>query len=147
MQKQIIDISFWTMFKAAMLVLSLWALWIVRDMVAVLLLSIVIASAIEPANHWFARNRIPRVLGVILIFLSAFLLFVLLFYLVLPPLLSDIFGFFTQLPSYVTETFSPQSGIVYDYFPDLPYAFRKSMRDTALLLEKTFETSSQIGFR
>lgn len=139
MQKQVIDVSFWAMFKVLLLVVLVWAAWTLRDVLAVLLLSIVIASAIEPANHWFARHRIPRVLGVIFIFLLAFSVFISIFYLVLPPLFNDIFGFLSQLPLYVKQTFSPH-GIVFTYFPDLPLAFRRSMLDTALLLEKSFES-------
>lgn len=139
MHKQVIEVSFWTMFKAALLVAGIFALWQLREFIGVLLLSIVIASAIEPANHWFARHRIPRVLGVIFIFLAAFLFFIAVFYLILPPLFNDIIGFITQLPSYVQETFSPH-GVVFSMFPDLPLALRRSLRDTALLLEKTFES-------
>ncbi|MEK9175584.1 MAG: AI-2E family transporter, partial [Patescibacteria group bacterium] len=139
MQKQIIDVSFWTMLKVALLALLVWAIWMLRDILSVLLLSIIIASAIEPANHWFARHRIPRVLGVIFIFLLAFSIFVSIFYLVLPPLFSDIFGFLSQLPVYVKQTFAPH-GVVFSYFPDLPLAFKRSMLDTAILLEKSFES-------
>src|SRR3989338_9552223 len=101
MISQHIEISFWSMFKAILLVLLFWMLWILRDIIAVLLLSIVIASAIEPANHWFAKHRIQRVASVILIYLSTFLLLVMTFYLVLPPIFNDIFSFMTQLPDYV----------------------------------------------
>ena len=138
MQKQIIDVSFWTMLKALLLVVLAWAVWSLRDILAALLLSIVIASAIEPAAHWFTRHRIPRVLGVIFIFLLAFAIFVSIFYIVLPPLFSDIFGFLSQLPLYVKQTFAPH-GVIFSYFPDLPLAFKRSLLDTAVVLEKSFE--------
>src|SRR3989338_156333 len=108
-RNQIIEISFWTMFKAALLVILLWALWVLRDIIAVILISIVIASAIEPANHFFARFRVPRVLSVVLIYLSAFLLFSLIFYLVVPPLFGDILDFVNTLPSYIEQVLGPQS--------------------------------------
>ena len=83
-QYQYIEVSFWTMLKAALLVILLWAIWLLRDVVAVILLSIVIASAIEPLNHWFKRYRVPRVLGVIVIYLGGFLFFMAIIYLMIP---------------------------------------------------------------
>ncbi|OGF61885.1 hypothetical protein A2926_00670 [Candidatus Giovannonibacteria bacterium RIFCSPLOWO2_01_FULL_44_40] len=135
-RNQIIEISFWTMFKAALLVILLWALWVLRDIIAVILISIVIASAIEPANHFFARFRVPRVLSVVLIYLSAFLLFSLIFYLVVPPLFGDILDFVNTLPSYIEQVLGPQSPL-FLLLPELPGALTDFLTSLALSLERS----------
>src|SRR3989344_1374629 len=123
MTRQIIDVSFWTIFKVAFVAILLWALWLLRDVIGVLLLSVVIASSIEPINHWFSRHRVPRVVGVVAIYLAAFFFFILMFYLILPPLFNDLFNFTAQLPNYIEEAFDPDS-FIFQLFPDLPLVLR-----------------------
>src|SRR3989338_8405066 len=135
-RNQIIEISFWTMFKAALLVILLWALWVLRDIIAVILISIVIASAIEPANHFFARFRVPRVLSVVLIYLSAFLLFSLIFYLVVPPLFGDLLDFVNTLPVHIEQVLGPKSPL-FLLLPELPGALTDFLKNLALSLERS----------
>ena len=137
-QKHIIEVSFGTMLKAALLVLMLWALWELRDIAMVLMLSIVVASAIEPMNHWFMRHRVPRVVGVILVYLLLFLVLIGTFYLILPPLFGDILNFLSSLPAYVDRAFRPNSAI-FDLFPDLPFKMQQSLHAMAVNLERSFE--------
>ena len=113
-RNQIIKISFWTMLKAALLVLLLWALWFLRDFIAVLLLSIVIASAIEPANHFFARYKIPRALSVVFIYFLEFL---------------------SALPAYIEGAVGPR-GAFFLLFPEIPQEFSKFVAGAAVSLEE-----------
>lgn len=135
-KEQIIEISFWTMLKAALLVILLWALWILRDVVAVILLSIVIASSIEPANHFFARYRVPRLLSVIFIYLAAFMIFSLVFYLVVPPLFGDVLDFLSSLPAYLEQTVGPR-GALFLIVPEIPQALSDFIISTVSSLEKS----------
>ncbi|KKT57201.1 MAG: hypothetical protein UW49_C0007G0081 [Candidatus Giovannonibacteria bacterium GW2011_GWB1_44_23] len=134
-REQFIEISFWTMLKAVLLALLIWALWELRDFVAVMLLSIVIASAIEPANHFFAKYKIPRVLSVIFMFLAAFVTFALVFYLIVPPLFGDILEFLSALPSYIEGAVGPR-GSFFLLFPEIPTEFSKFIADAAISFEK-----------
>ncbi len=127
---QYIEISFGTLFKAALLVIAILVLWVLREIVAVVLLSIVIASAIEPINHWAAKYKIPRIASVIFIYLAAFFLFATVFYLIVPPLFNDIFNFVSTLPTFVDSALRP-GGAVASIFPDLPVAINKSLTATA----------------
>ncbi|MDP3934732.1 MAG: AI-2E family transporter [Candidatus Giovannonibacteria bacterium] len=134
-KNQIIEISFWTMLKVALLALLIWALWELRDFMAVMLLSIVIASAIEPANHFFARYKIPRVLSVIFIYLATFLIFALVFYLIIPPLFGDILEFLSALPTYIEGAVGPR-GSLFLLFPEIPKEFNEIIKQVAVSLEK-----------
>ncbi len=134
-REQLIEISFWTMLKAVLLALLIWALWELRDFMAVMLLSIVIASAIEPANHFFAKYRVPRVLSVIFIYLAAFLIFALVFYLVVPPLFGDVLDFLSSLPSYIDQAVGPR-GAIFSLFPEIPKELNGIIKQGAVSLEK-----------
>ena len=93
-----VSVSFGTVVKTACFGIFLWALYQLFDLVLVVLTAVVIASAIEPAAQWFISYRIPRVLGVIIIYLSTFILFFGVFYFFVPPFLQDLSGFANQLP-------------------------------------------------
>lgn len=78
--------------------LLVWALFFLRELVFVVLTAIVISSAIEPAVKWLGRVRIPRVLGVLLVYALIFLLLFVFFYFFLPPLLHEATGFLADVP-------------------------------------------------
>src|SRR3989338_9198575 len=140
MQKaQLIEISFRTMLKAALLVVLFWIIWQLGEIIAVILISIVIASAIEPINHFLARYKIPRVLSVVLIYLLAFLFFSSVFYLVLPPLLGDILDFVSTLPFYIEQALGPK-GSIFLILPEIPTALADFLKSLAVSLEKSIPT-------
>ena len=85
-----INITLGTVFKILFAVLCLVALYLVRDLLLVVLLSVVIASAIEPAASWLGRYRLPRAVAVLLIYLLAIGLFLVLLPIFILPILSDL---------------------------------------------------------
>src|SRR3989338_7469224 len=141
-EHQIIEISFSTMLKAAFLIILLWLMWTLRDIISVILVSIVIASCIEPLNHWFARFGVRRVRGVIIIYLGGFVFFSMIVYLIIPPLLGDIIGFLGGLPNYIADTLGP-NGPIYTFFPGAPTAFGDIIRSLATVLENQVEAFSR----
>lgn len=141
-EHQVIEVAFSTMLKAALLIILLWLAWLLRDIISVILISIVIASSVEPLNHWFKRYGIPRVLGVIFIYLGAFAVFSTIIYLVIPPLLGDIIGFINGLPGYIENILGPK-GPVYAFFPGAPAAFSDIIKGIAASLEAQISAFSQ----
>lgn len=95
-----IEITTGTILKVFLLALLLIGLYFIRNIVAVVLFSIVIASAVAPAAKWFEQKRIPRVLSVLFIYLVMFLMLGLVFYLVVPTFISEVSGFASNLPKY-----------------------------------------------
>jgi predicted PurR-regulated permease PerM len=57
-----------TMIRALLLVSGVWALWYLRDIVTVVIVAVVIASAVEPIVQLLARIRIPRMIAVLSVF-------------------------------------------------------------------------------
>lgn len=104
-QNSALNISWGTMLRAVVVLLLLVALYIIRDVALIILTSVVIASALEPATRWLMKFRLPRAIAVILLFLVFFTIFAGIFYFFLPPLLDDISGFISTVPDYL-ESFS-----------------------------------------
>lgn len=98
--KQTINISAASFFKAILIVLFFVALFILKNLLIVVLMAIVIASAIEPAVQWITRRRIPRLLGVISIYLLLIACLVGIVYFLLLPLLSETSDLLKNFPNY-----------------------------------------------
>ena len=97
--KKIIEISTWTIGKITLMLLGLVFLYVIRDIVVILLLSIVIASAIEPGVHSLTnRFRFPRMLAVLSVYIFTATLFALAFYLIVPPLVNEVRNFSSTFP-------------------------------------------------
>lgn len=83
-----------------MVIAVVYALYLISELVLVVIASVVIASAIEPAMIWAKKRNIPRLLMVLLVYIgSAFLLAGLFYFLVLP-LIGDMLNFIRTLTIY-----------------------------------------------
>lgn len=87
--------------KAALVLIGFWLLWFLRDLALILLASVVIASAIEPAARWFSRYHIPRLLAVIIVYFLLISVIVGLFYLFIPILAAELSRLSAALPEYL----------------------------------------------
>jgi predicted PurR-regulated permease PerM len=65
---QSVSISTSTFIKAVLIVLGLWFLWFVRDVVAILVVSVLLAALIDPFADWFEEHRIPRGIAVLIVY-------------------------------------------------------------------------------
>ncbi len=96
-----ISITAGTVFKTILILAVAWLLFELRALVLNLLAAVVIASAIEPGVRGLRRFRVPRVLGVIIVYLLLFSVFFTIFYFFFPLVLEDFATFIAMLPSYI----------------------------------------------
>ena len=82
-------------------------LFYLRDVLLVVLTAVVIASAIEPLTVWFKRLHIPRLIGILVTYIVLTVLFVGVFYIFVPSLLSDTANFLRAVPSVLDAVPSP----------------------------------------
>lgn len=101
--EKIIQISAATIIKAMLIGVAFLVLYYLRDIMLVVLLAIIIASAVEPGTQWFLRRRVPRILAVLLIYFSAVMFMVGAFYFLFLPLLNQSATFLSTLPGYLGE--------------------------------------------
>ncbi len=115
-----IEITTGTILRVFLLALLFILLYILRHILAVLIFAVVIASAIEPVTHWGRRHRIPRVIVVIAIYLAAFGILSMVFYLVIPPLFSEFLDFVNNLSTGLPTKSQIQT--LFGLAPNLPQA-------------------------
>lgn len=96
-----ISITAGTIFKGIIILLLFYFLFIVRDLLLIILTSIVLASAIEPGARFFMKHKIPRLASVLLVYVISLILLVGIFYIFLPPLIQDFSSMTRTLPEYI----------------------------------------------
>ncbi|MEK7585530.1 MAG: AI-2E family transporter [Patescibacteria group bacterium] len=103
-----------------------WGLYLVRDLLLVILVSVVIASAVQPAVRFLAKWRIPRTPAVLLVYLLAFSLLFSLIPFFFVPVARDLVDASSTLPQKLSSLsfLSDPSGIIsnfskFDYFSNL----------------------------
>ncbi len=112
-----LDISVATFFKALAIVVSVYFVYRVLDVLALVFVAIIFATALEPAVNWMNRNRIPRALAVLVLYLVIFLVLSLIVVLMVPPLVDQITELAKSFPYYyerLLSAFSYVSGTGHD---------------------------------
>ncbi|HEY4510437.1 MAG TPA: AI-2E family transporter [Candidatus Paceibacterota bacterium] len=97
-----------TFFRGMLVILLFVFLYLLRELIAVILFSVVVASGIDPAAKWFERRRLPRAIAVILIYLIIFSVLGVAFYTIIPSTFSDLSEATVLIPDYLDKTFGEQ---------------------------------------
>lgn len=96
-----ISISTSTMIRAALVAIGFLLFWVLRDLILVVLTSIVLASFVESVVPYFRKIKIGRVFGVVIFYSVSLFLLTALFYLFAPLLITEIYNFSSFFSSYV----------------------------------------------
>jgi len=141
----VISISTGTFIRAIIVGALAYALWMLRDIVLLVLTAIVIASAIEPGVASLVRQRLPRVMAVLLMYAIVFGSIFAIFYFFLPPILTDAEGLFAQIPQYLGSLNLSISSLPTTHSAITNQA--QSAISTLLNFRSIFSGSSQGAFR
>lgn len=95
----IVDITSGSILRFLFIVIVLWFLFTIRDILAFVFLSIVIASAVSPSATWLQNKGVPRALGVLLIYLLALLVIGGVLSIIIPVFTAEIRQLARILPS------------------------------------------------
>lgn len=136
--------------KIILVILLLVFLYLVRNIVAIVFFSIIIAAAVSPASDWFSKHKIPKVLGVLFIYLAGLSVLGLAFYLVVPTMISEMGDFANTFPAYLEKFTSSKN--IQQVFPSLPNSVSEILGEAASNLKNIlgqfrqdfFQTASAI---
>ena len=96
-----ISITTSTMIRAVLVALLVFLLWFLRDLILIVLTSIVIASFVESAVPYFKKIGIGRVFGIVILYAMSLFCLAGAFYLFAPLLITEIYNFATFTSSYI----------------------------------------------
>lgn len=93
-----INISVSSVVKIILVLVLAWLFYLLRDIVLVILASVVIASAVEPIVIRLKQYRVPRAPAVLIVYLVTIGIFVVLLPIFLFPVISDLASLSSNLP-------------------------------------------------
>lgn len=98
-----LDYSTKVILRVVVILLSLGFLWLIRDIVIVVLLALVLASAMEPMVEYLTKFKIPRFVSVLGAYFIVIAIFGLLITLLSPLVIEQAKVLSQNLPSYAVE--------------------------------------------
>lgn len=101
--------------KIIFIVLGLWVLWLLKDLVLILLLSLVLTSAMEPMVDYFKLKKIPRSLSVLTVYVVFLGGIGFLISLIAPLIFEQFSAVSSNLPQYISQLEAK--------FPELTHVF------------------------
>lgn len=104
-----LNISMMIVFKIAVAIAIVVGLYFLRDIFLALLVAVVLASAVDPAATWLSRFGLPRVVGVLIIYVTIFVLMFSILFFFVPPLFQDFSTLAYSLPKQINSFVSKNS--------------------------------------
>lgn len=95
-----INISTNTLVKFLLIILGIGLLYMLRDVLMILVVAVILASALNPWVNALQRKKVPRVLATVFIFLAFFGSFILILVLMVPPIANQIGDIASNFPDY-----------------------------------------------
>ncbi len=136
-----LELSTGSVVRTVLVLIGFYLLFLLRDVVLILLTSVVIASAIEPGAKWFERWHIRHLPAVIMIYLLAFAFFAGAVYLLAQPLVGELVDVVHVLPERLDtlQQVSQRFGPLTSWAGDLTTL---SLSDVAAQLERAVSNLS-----
>jgi predicted PurR-regulated permease PerM len=112
-QEQILDISWKTIIKIFMSIFIFYIIYLAREIALWFLFALAISILLDPAINFLRRIHIPRIISILIVYLSIFGILGLLIYITAPIFISEIRQFAQYLPGYFEQVspFLRQFGI------------------------------------
>ncbi|MFA5358299.1 MAG: AI-2E family transporter [Patescibacteria group bacterium] len=104
-----VTISTISLLKVVAVALAFWFLYDIRAVIAILFVAIILTSALEPTVSWFAKKKIPRIFGVLVIYIILASFVSSLVILILPPAIHQIQNLAADFPAHwskISSSFS-----------------------------------------
>lgn len=101
-----ISLTSGSIMKVILLFLAMYFLYLIKDILAILFVSLILSSALDPWVDWMQTKRIPRALGILLIYLVSFFILGGAIYLIIPPIAQQVGELANDFPKYIDKVIS-----------------------------------------
>lgn len=111
LEKRTIEISTGIIFRTILILLGVWFLYLIRDVIAILFIAVIFTASIEPVVDWLGRMKIPRSLGVLIVYFLLFGIFGTIIYFLIPPFVEQLKSFSDDFPIYIERILGAFRGL------------------------------------
>lgn len=101
-----ISLTSGSIIKIILLFLAMYFLYLIKDILAILFVSLILSSALDPWVDWMQTKKIPRALGILFIYFVSFLILGGAIYLIIPPIAQQVGELANDFPRYVDKVIS-----------------------------------------
>ena len=95
-----VEISIGVVVRTIMIAIFLVFIYLVRDIITLLFISVLLVAMIEPIVNWLQSKKIPRGVGIILIYFALLIIIATCLYFIVPPLERQTADFIKNSPEY-----------------------------------------------
>lgn len=144
-----ISISNGTIIRFFLIFIGFFLIWYLRDLMLIILTSIVLASFVESVVPYFKKIKLGRAFGVVILYALSLLFLAGLFYLFAPLLITEVHNFSVFLSSYIpnSELLNYFQNDAFGGAKDIVANLTHSLSLTSLLdTSKAFITNLSGGF-
>jgi predicted PurR-regulated permease PerM len=100
---QTVNISTSTIIRFVLILLALGFLFLIRDILLIVVVSVIIAAAATGPVNWLHSRHVPRLLGVVFVYLLLLLLLASVIALVFPPLAEQVRQLSSNFPGFLDK--------------------------------------------
>ncbi|RLC38311.1 hypothetical protein DRH27_02600 [Candidatus Falkowbacteria bacterium] len=93
-----ININALSVVKIIFIFILFYLLYLIREILAILFVSLILSSAVNPWVDWMGKKKIPRVIGIFLIYLLIFIVVGSVIYLIIPPIVEQVSELINNFP-------------------------------------------------
>lgn len=102
-QLQRIDVTSRTIFRAVLILVAFWFVYLIRDVLLLFFGAVVVAAAVQPLADWLQARRVPRAVTTLGVYGLVVLLLAAVGTLLLPPLTDQVTQLALALPQLVEQ--------------------------------------------
>lgn len=100
LEKQTVTLSYSSIIKVVVVLLTLFILYVIREVVALLFVAIVLSAALDPWVDWLQKYKIPRSVSILIIYIIMIGTLSLVIAMMVPPISEQIGQLAKNLPIY-----------------------------------------------
>jgi predicted PurR-regulated permease PerM len=145
-QPIVISLTVGTLFKTFFVLIMFYLMYVLRDLLLVLLTSVILASAVEPLAKFFTKRRIPRVISVIMVYVGIIALLVGIFSAFFPALIEETQNILNTLPTYLTEISESEQFAGVPELSQIVEALRESLQQGQIITTLNNTSGATAGF-
>jgi predicted PurR-regulated permease PerM len=110
-ERQLIDLSILSIIKFFLVILILFFLYMIKEVLAILFVSLIFASAVDPWVDKMQKFKLPRWMGILLIYIVFFSVIFLAVYALIPPLVEQFGQLSKNFPEYFEKIGDTYQGL------------------------------------
>ena len=129
-----INISTKTFFKVIFIVLALGLIYVLRDVIVIIIVSFVLATALNPWVNSLHRRKVPRIVATLFIYLAFFGSFIIVLVLLIPPIASQISDLAQSFPEYYNR-------VINDFQRFQDFSLQQSLLDNLSSVFQSLQTN------